>query len=320
MIGMTGCKSRSAGSVSGNGFYFDTIVSFTVYGTEDTNIIDELKEKCALYEKIFSTTDKESELYKLNSGEIKKVSADLYQCVKTALEYCRQTNGRYDISIRPVSELWDFNEKDPVIPEKEKISSGLEYVDYSKIDISEENVIKMPYGMKIDLGSAAKGYIADRLCEFLTEKGITSAIVSLGGNVQCLGKKISDNGKTDAFRIAIKSPFPDKSDEYADILSVKDKAVVTSGIYERCFTKENILYHHILDGKTGFPVENDLASVTIVSSSGLEADILSTVCFLEGYENVLKKFYEKDKAERFEAEFIYKDGSVKKTAGFDDYK
>ncbi|MCR5205134.1 MAG: FAD:protein FMN transferase [Lachnospiraceae bacterium] len=346
-----GCDSRDPGSksVSGSGFYFDTVVSFTVYGTQSNAIINELMDECAGYEKIFSATDSESELYKLNHGETSEVSKDLYQCISRALEYCRLLDGRYDISIRPVSELWNFQNGENKIPSNNEIEEALKNVDYKSIrllgrvgdnnlnggDSSQEGKdeadndryrIEIPEGMMIDLGSAAKGYIGDRLCEYLKSKGYRSAVLSLGGNVQCLGEKpagktTDDNGY---FKIAIKSPFEDDSSNsgYAAVMKVKNRAVVTSGIYERSFEKDGILYHHILDTKTGFPIETDLVSVTILCNSGIDADILSTACFIAGYEDtleILKMSSEIDTVGGFEAEFIYKDGSVKLTNGFEDY-
>ena len=333
---LSGCAIKPVTSVSGNGFYFDTFVSFTVYGTEDTEIINGLKAECEKYEKIFSAVDHRSELYLLNKGDTDEVSGDLYESVKKALLLCEYSDGLYDITIRPVSELWVFvadeNGTIPMIPEDEKIKAALEKVDYKKIKLSESSDGKYMIelnGTAIDMGSVAKGYIADRLIEYLKEKGIKSAIISLGGNIVCLGDKpVENDGKVEEqdYTVAIKSPFAAKTStnddgfgQYADIVYIRDKSVVTSGIYERCFEKDGITYHHLIDTKTGYPCNSDLASVSIISDSSFEADILSTVCYYLDYDKTTE-LQNKDIVGDFEAEFIYKDGSVKRTMGFSKYE
>lgn len=325
-LNVTGCKNRDTESVSGTDFFFDTVVSFTVYGTEDESIIENLFDICRYYETIFSATNEDSELYKLNQKEISEVSEDLYYCMERAAYFSELLDGKYDISIRPVSKLWDFRSGNGVVPAALDIEKALEKVNYKDIEYKKYlyalDGVSAPYGtlfdvylkegMELDLGSAAKGYIGDRICEFLKGNGIESAIISLGGNVQCLGGKPGKDGYED-FRVAVRSPYlsTDNGTDYSEVLHVRNKAVVTSGIYERCFEKDGVLYHHILDAKTGYPVDNDLASVTIICDSGFNADILSTVCFLAGYEDTKEKYEQLAKYGEFEAKFYFKDGTVK---------
>ena len=327
---LTGCKNKPVESISGTGFYFDTFCTFTVYGTEDESLIDELKAECARYEKIFSTTDAGSELYKLNHGETNEVSKELYDCIVRALILSSYTDGHYDISIRPVSELWSFTQYNQVVPDKESIEAALEKVDYNEVRHQKTTdgkyLIDMNSDMSLDLGSVAKGYIADSLVEYLMEKNIKSAVISLGGNIKCLGSKpATDDGESDTpFTIAVKSPFASDEDsnddinKYADIVYIRDMSVVTSGIYERGFEKDGVYYHHLLDAKTGYPVENDLVSVTIITESSFNADMLSTVCFLLDYDKTVK-LKNALIIDDFEAEFIYKDGCIKRTEGFSRY-
>lgn len=329
---LTGCKDKPVVSVSGTGFYFDTVVSFTVYGTDDESIIDTLFTICENGEYYFSATKSDGELYKLNKGEITEVDEWLYKCVNRTIYYSELLDGRYDVSIRPVSKLWDFRTGNGDVPDPKDIETALEKVNYkdlkwdvqyvsgdgsgSRSSMIYDYYIYLKEGMELDLGSAAKGCIGDTICEYLKEEGIESAIISLGGNVQCLGGKLIGEEKKEDFKVAVKSPF---GDDYSEVLNVRDKAVVTSGIYERCFEKDGELYHHILDATTGYPVKNDLAAVTIICDSGLNADILSTVCFLAGYDETLEKYGQLSKYGDFEAEFIYKDGSVRRTEGFEKY-
>ncbi|MBR4341651.1 MAG: FAD:protein FMN transferase [Lachnospiraceae bacterium] len=319
----TGCENKEIKSISGIDFYFDTVVNVTVYGTEDRKIIDDFFAECSKYEKIFSTTDENSELFVLNRlsneklqkgdlGETKfEVSRELYECIKESLGYSELTEGRYDITIRPVSKLWDFRSGKNKVPKEKDVQEGLNLVDYKNVTlIAEDSKYYVSYtkpGIELELGSSAKGYIGDRLIEFLCSKDISSAIISLGGNVQCLGGKTDGNGNETGFKVAIKDPSNPDSGLF-ETLEVVDKAVVTSGIYERCFEKDGKQYHHILSAKTGYPVESDLASVTVITESGLKADILSTVCFIEGYEKS-KMMLKDDKG--IHLKFIYKDGSVK---------
>lgn len=310
---LSACGKAEIKSVSGTGIYFDTVVSLTVYGTDDRSIIDELFDECRRYEKIFSTTDKESELYRVNESREGTVgiSKELYDCMTEALSYCVATNGAYDITVRPVSKLWDFRSGTNEVPDTEVISEGLKKVNYGSIKLKKEAggyfAEFADPETEIELGSAAKGYIGDRLIEYLKGKGIGSAVISLGGNVQCLGSKPTEDGKETDFNVALKDPF-DTEGGIFEVLQVEDKAVVTSGIYERCFEKDGKLYHHILDAKTGMPVDSELVSVTVITGSGLKADILSTVCFITGYDGS-RELLKNDKDIR--VKFIYKDGSVK---------
>lgn len=333
----SGCEIKPVSSISGNGFYFDTFVSFIVYGTEDPEIINGLKAECEKYENIFSAVNQKSELYRLNKGDNNEVSKDLYESVKKALLLCEYSEGLYDITIRPVSELWMFvadkNGIIPMIPDDGKIKTAINKVDYKKVKLSETDDGKFIIdlnGTAIDMGSVAKGYIADKLVEYLKEKGIKSAIISLGGNIVCLGDKpVENDGKVEEqdYTVAIKSPFAAKtstndegSGQYADIVYIRDKSVVTSGIYERSFEKDGITYHHLIDTKTGYPCNSDLASVSIISDSSFEADILSTVCYYLDFDKTLELQKRNDLVGDFEAEFIYKDGSVKRTSGFERYE
>ena len=321
VILQTGCGRLETRSFSSTQIYFDTVVTLTVYDMEDNGISRGFFEECGKYEKIFSATDRESELFKLNSlsAELSKedrnvesyeISKDLYECIKEADEFAGLTGGDYDITIRPVSKLWDFGSGEKNVPEEALVAEELKKVDHKSVDLSEMNgkfyISFYLKGTELELGSAAKGYIGDRLIEYLKTKGVRSAIISLGGNVQCLGTKTDEKGEDTDFNVAIKDPL--NPEKIFEVVSVRDKAVVTSGVYERCFEKDGKFYHHILDPKTGFPIESDVVSVTVITEKGSKADILSTVCFVEGYEKsceLLKE--EKD----ITVKFIYRDGSVK---------
>jgi len=323
-----GCSKRPVPSFSGTGFYFDTVISVNVYGNGNEDILEGLWKKCGEYENIFSAAKEGAELYNLNErarllsndncSEPFEISEDLFKCIKKSKEYCEITDGSYDITIRPVSALWDFKSDNKNVPDNALIKEKLDIVGYDQISISEDNgkyfITYTAPKVEIELGSSAKGYIGDRLLEYLDNRGVHSAIISLGGNVQCLGYKQTDFNILVPFKVAIKDPLNDGS--VYETLEVNDMAVVTSGVYERCFEKDGRLYHHILDAHTGMPLETDLVSVTVISPSGLMADILSTVCFISGYDKSMELI---KNIENTEVEFVFGDGSVRHSEGFEAY-
>ena len=161
----------------------------------------------------------------------------------------------------------------------------------------------------IDLGGIAKGYIADRMAEYLRGEGVTSAIIDLGGNLYCLGTKPGGQ----LFQVGIQYPYEDRQTVIGS-LPAEDLSVVTSGVYERCFTVDGKLYHHILDTTTGYPVENDLLSVTIISDASVDGDALSTSCFALGMEAGMSLI---ENLEGVEAIFITNDFATHITSGLE---
>ena len=227
--------------------------------------------------------------------------------METALSYSRLSEGLLDPSIGPVSSLWDFHAEEPAVPELGQIQSALPLVDYKKIQISSHR-IHMDQGMMLDLGAVSKGYIADRIKEFLMEKGVESAVIDLGGNVLCIGSRPDGS----PFQIGIRQPFAGQNTAAA-VLSINGQSVVTSGIYERCFEEEGVLYHHLLDPNTGMPCENELASVTIISDHSVDGDALSTCCFLLGTEKGMQLI---DRLPDVQAVFITREGEIRYSQNF----
>ncbi len=276
----------------------DTIVS--LQADCDDKTLEEAFELCAQYEKILSRTDKNSDVFKINaSNDAVKVSEDTSYLVKRSLYYSELTNGAFDITIAPVSMLWDFN--GDIVPDRNEIAAALRSVDYHSVSV-DGNLVNTN-GAKIDLGAIAKGYIADKLRDFLTEKGATNGIVNLGGNIAVFGEKER--------RIGIKKPFSGEQ-TVSQILVGDGYSVVTSGTYERYIEKDGEKYHHILDPKTGYGVKTDLVSATVIGKNGADCDALSTVCILLGY-NKAKELI--DNTADTEAIFITTDGNVSHTAG-----
>lgn len=313
LVGIYGCYPAPVNSTpkTVSGFKLNTYVSVTAYGNCDENILNECLSLCDKYEQIFSRTMEDSLLYKLNNNTLTQSDDDLYALIKEGLLYSRKSKGSFDITIGAVSQLWDFTVQNPKAPSDEEIQKMLPFVDYNSVELDDETQkITLPKGCVIDLGAIAKGYIADKMKEFLLENGVDGAIINLGGNVLCVGKKPDDS----AFKIAVKKPFTE-SDSVA-VLKIDDMSVVSSGTYERYFTENDHFYHHILNPQTGYPYDNGLSGVTIISKESLTGDALSTLCFSLGLTAGLDYI---NSLPDVEAVFITKDGAVYYSDGMDKY-
>ena len=297
-----GCK-RTTEPVTRTSFRLDTVVTITIYDSEDTSLLDGAMELCDYYENLLSRTRETSEIYQLNQGIRQEVSDETAALLALALDYSAKTDGLFDPTIGPVSSLWDFHAEDPEAPRDELIQEALPLVDYRNVTLSGNTVTFRKKGMMLDLGGIAKGYIADRIKDYLTEQGVTSAIINLGGNVLCIGSRPDGT----PFQVGIQQPFEEGTATDMKPLQIRDQSVVTSGIYQRYFETDGIFYHHILDPKTGFPCENELASVTIICDQSADGDALSTSCFLMGLEKGLAFVND---LEDVQAVFITKEGEV----------
>lgn len=278
LLFLTGCTPAGTGPVEAGNFLLDTYVSIRLYdGSEET--AREALELCRAYELVFSRTDADSELCRLNSRETDMVSRELADVISLGLDYGRLTGGAFDITMGSVTQLWDFHAEEPVLPDEGDIAEALSHVGWEKVRVEGTRVLFDDPETMLDLGGIAKGYIADRLADYLREAGVTSAIIDLGGNLYCLGQR--PDGQD--FRAGIRHP-EGAQNQSIGVLPIHDRSVVTSGRYERCFTLDGTSYHHILSPVTGWPAETGLASVTIVSDLGVDGDALSTACFVLGRE------------------------------------
>lgn len=262
-----------------------TVVTITLYDSMDEDILKGCFSLIADYETRLSRTMEGSELYCLNHSETGTytVSKETAELISTALSYGKHSDGAFNIAIAPVSSLWTFNRGYGSRPTDEQIQEQLVYVDVSKIDVNGTTVTFADPNMGVELGAISKGYIADRVKEYLLENGVKSALIYLGGNTLLVGSKPNDA----AFRVGIQMPFSLTGDTLG-ILSCKDISIVSSGIYEKYFTEGTNFYHHILDPKTGYPFETNILEVTILSTLSVDGDALSTLCFAYGVEKGLE--------------------------------
>lgn len=276
-------RPRSPQPVSRSDFLLNTFVTITLYDTDDEALLDSCIKLCREYENRFSKTISTSEIYQMNhrapEENVFLLSQDTEALIRTGLNYSRLSNGAFDLTIEPLSTLWNFSSGQAIVPPEEQIAYAAEKVDYRRLQLTEHTLTFLSPDTTLDLGSIAKGFIADRLKEFLVSRGVNSAIINLGGNVLCIG------GKPDGspFLIGLQMPFEDHNTTFAN-LEIRGLSVVSSGVYERHFVIDGVNYHHLLNPKTGYPYENGLISVTIVSSDSADGDALSTTCFSMGLE------------------------------------
>lgn len=321
IISQTSCTSKSeVEPVVGENYYLDTICQISVYdmgGELDeeaaNEAIDAGFKRCAELDKTLTNKNDSSEVAAINNAgsEWVEVSDDTVYVIEQGLRYSEMSGGRFDITIGRVTDLWDFHADEPVVPSEDEINEALEHVDYTKVEIDGNKVRLLDSEMKIDLGGIAKGYVCDQVADTLEEHGVTSAVINLGGNIVTIGRKSDESD----FVIGIEKPFSDRSDivgkSHGD-----NETFVTSGVYEREFEVDGKIYHHVLDAKTGYPVQTKLDSVTLVAPRGmsLDCDAMSTMTLIMGLEDGLKFI---ESMEAVEAVFCPTDGDIVTTSGMD---
>lgn len=284
LLSFTSCSSPLKNEkISVTGIYFDTVIKIDTWGSK-ASTLEECKKICKNYENLFSNKIETSEISKINSsaGTPVKVSQETINLISMGLHYGELSDGKFDITIAPLSDLWNFTDNpEHVIPDLTVIKSACAHVDYRTIQIDEtvSTVTLLDPLAKIDLGGIAKGYIADRLKAYLKQEGVEHALINLGGNVLTLGTSYDGS----PFRIGIQKPF-DEQNASIDVVEVNDRSVVSSGVYQRYFKENGTLYHHILNPETGYPYDNNLLQVTIISDASADGDALSTCCFALGLE------------------------------------
>lgn len=344
---LTSCASSSTDQepVTKQSYYFDTIVQLTIYDMHDMShdnadaAINGAFKLCSSYEQLLSKTIEGSDIWNINHAKGSPVTVDpeTVEVVEKGIEYSDLTNGRFDMTIGKAEDLWDFHSDDPKVPAKDALADAVQHVDYHaiQVDASHNTITLSDPEAEIDLGGIAKGYIADKVCDYLRQQRVTSAIISLGGNIETIGGKPGEEQRSaigslfdhrseeeqDAarkaaqtnFRIGIETPFSDRK-EVSGVVDITDGTMVTSGVYERYFTVDGKDYHHILDVNTGYPIDNDVLGVTIQGAAGhsVDCDALSTTCLILGSSEGSKLI---ESLKGYEAAFILRDGSMVTTSG-----
>nr|WP_321304871.1 FAD:protein FMN transferase [uncultured Sphaerochaeta sp.] len=261
-----------------------TVCKITIYDHPSDEAFSAAFDRIREIENHMSLHTDSSEIALVNANAGKdavQVSPDTFAVIEKALEIARQSGGAFDPTIAPLVQAWDIGGENARRPPDEEIATLLPLVDYTKVELNAEayEVYLPEEGMALDLGGIAKGYAADEVKQILLDHGVNKAIVNLGGNVLTLGRKPDES----LWRIGIQDPN-DGRGAYVMIVELEDTSLVTSGPYERFLEFEGETYHHILDTKTGFPVESDFTSVSIITQSSFLADALSTSVYALGYE------------------------------------
>ncbi len=299
-------------------FFMGTVVEINLYG--DKKELE--KEKT---EKIFQEVFKEIKALedkftrgKIIGGSPVVLDDELIYVIKKAIYFSEISGGAFDVTIGPVASLWNIHPgQENKVPLKKDLNHALSLVDYKRIKFLGENTIQMDKkGMIADFGAIAKGYAADKCRDILKRNGIDHGIINLGGNVYALGTKPTENKEDKPWSFGIQDPFMDRGD-FVAIVKLEDQSLVTSGIYERYFEEDGKIYHHIFDHQTGYPIDNELLSVSIIADESLDADALSTAIFAVGLEKGMEILEEYGKAEGI---FITKNNKIFLTSGLIEEK
>ncbi len=253
-----GCGDKNIEFSRYTRFYMNTFVTIKVPQSISMDII----------EKGFDKVEKWDNLVSESRGK-KDIPKKLIPLIKESLEIALITDGAYDPTLYPLIELWKGYKKNNSPPVQEEIKEVLKNIGFKKISISADK-ITIPDGMGLDLGGFAKGWIVDKLVDFLKESGVSVGMIDAGGDIRVWGDKV--------WKIGIRNPF---GNGLAAVINIKNKAVATSGDYENFFIAEGVKYHHILDPQTGYPADK-LRSVTVITDRASVADGFSTALFVMG--------------------------------------
>jgi len=277
-----------------------TVCTINAYDGGTAIVYDELFSRLHQIEDEFSVNKETSEISKVNDAagdHPVAVTGDVLYVIKEALKYAELSNGAFDPTIGPLVKLWGINTDHARVPSQQEIDGALPLVNWRDVVVTTDSsadggtVFLKRKGMSLDLGGIAKGYSADEMVRILKEHHVPCAVIDLGGNIYVYGKKKNNT----PWKVGIKDPDNDEGDPALVLLLSEDTTVVTSGVYERFFIQNGKRYHHILSTKTGYPVESGLLSSTIVCSSSIQADALSTISFIMGHEEFLRAMNEEFK-------------------------
>lgn len=315
LLACGGCGgSASQKEYEKQALYFDTVITLRFYADENgEELMEQCLNICQEIEDTFSRTREGSELYRINhrtENEI-EVSQEIADLVSLGLEYYEVSDGKFDITVAPLSDLWDFKSENAKVPAEEEIEEALARVDASKVHVNGNVLTFDCDDTMIDLGALVKGYAADKLRAYLTENGVASGIINLGGNVLTIGGRPDDGGN---WRVGIQKPFDSLNSAIA-VVEVNNQTVVSSGIYERYFMQDGVVYHHILDPDNGYPIQNNIWGVSVICESSLLGDALSTTCLALGLSRAQELIDSMDGVEAIficdDLELIYTDESMK---------
>lgn len=285
LVFLVGCSSNTdtVEPISKTTLQFGTVIQLTVFDNKDQEALEIALKHMKTLEDELSTSIAKSDVSTFNkapAGAVVPLGEHAQAVVERGLYYSELSKGDFDITIEPVVSLWGIGSEDAGIPQDEDLVSALKLVGYENLvyDSEKGTLMKTQDGVKIDLGAIAKGYAADEAARVLKENGVTSALVNLGGNVLALGDKAGV-----PWKVGIQDPLQNQG-AMVGIVEITDASVITSGVYERFFEQEGERYHHILSTKDGYPVNNEILGISILSKNAMDGDALSTVVYTKGLE------------------------------------
>lgn len=310
-------QTQTADPVSATFYVYDTVATIKIYDEKATEQnIDEIRDLLGKIDLELSRTNPDSDLYKVNAAsgrQAVKVSQGTFDVVKKALEYSEATNGLLDPTIGPLINLWDIGHENAKVPAEAELEAARKLTDYRKVkmDAAARTIELEEPGMVLDLGSIGKGYAADQVSLYLQKHDLTSALINLGGSsIIAVGGK---PGGAD-WNVGLQDPDQSRGSQLGT-LKINNETIDSSGVYERYFMQGGVRYHHILDPRTGYPTQNGLMSITIVSDNATDADALSTAAFVMGLKDGMA-YIEKQKG--VEAFFVMNDNKIYATSGLKD--
>ena len=300
---LCGCAQRSA---EREFFAMDTVMQLRAHGPEAEAALSQAEAEIYRLEGELSCREEHAALAWLNKAGGGTADAETAALLQTALTLCEKTGGAYDPALGALSQAWGFSTGAYRVPEQDALAEAMQESGAGLVQLDGTSV-KLTNGAQLDLGGIAKGYAAGRVRAILQDAGVTSAIISLGGNVAAVGTKPDGS----AWTVGLQDP--DDPEAYFGTVSIEDACVVTSGAYQRYFEEDGVRYHHILDPVTGCPAESGLKSVSVVAKDDTLADALSTALFVMGLDAGAE--FQKRSGLSFEAVFVTDDNTVWITPG-----
>lgn len=308
LIALILCGCAESAPLEREIFAMDTLMTIRVWG--DENDVAAAVSEINRLDAMLSVTNEDSDVYALNHHTEPRLRYDTCLLIDSAIEVSRRTGGAFDPTVYPLVELWGFTKDTQEVPSQDEIDDALAFVGADRAFDRWEYTLDwnaLSNGARLDLGGIAKGYTAQKVVDLLQSRGVKTAFLSLGGNVQTLGSK------PDGAQWVVGIANPDNpSQAIACLRFIGSMAIVTSGGYQRYFEENGVRYHHILDPKTGYPADSGLASVTVLAHDGALADGLSTALFVMGMDKATDLWRASDD---FEAVFLTQDGTIFATAG-----
>lgn len=267
-------------------FLLGTVANIRVYNEGKEDAMDKAFDRVQELDEWFAMQNPDSEISEVNRQagiEPVEVSDEVFHVMEKALHYAEESNGSFDPTIGSVTSLWGIGQDYAAVPDADELAEVLEVVDYRLVELDEENqtIYLQEEGMMIDLGAIAKGYITDEAARVLVEEGVNTAIIDLGGDIVVVGN--STRGEEEPWNVGIQNPYGDRG-EILGMVPVSDRAIVTSGVYERLIRDGDNEYHHLMNPETGFPIENNISGISIIADNAMDADALVNIAFSLGVE------------------------------------